>query len=56
MAARFRLVVILAVDETLRKLGMFDFVSLHLFSAVRRHSPAIAELLHLIERLEEIPH
>ena len=52
--ARIRLAVIPSADEALRDLFMFAFVASHLFSAVRRHSSAFAELLRLIERLEEL--
>ena len=52
--ARFRLAVILSADEALRDLGTFTFVALHLLSAGRRHSSAFAEIIHLIERLEEL--
>ena len=48
MDARVRLAVILYVDEALHDLGTFVFVALYLFSAGRRHSSAVAELLHLI--------
>ena len=54
VAARVCLAVILSADETLRELGTFAFVASHLFSAGRRHSSALAELLCLIERLEEL--
>ena len=40
--------------KALRDLGTFAFVALHLFSAGGRHSSAVAKLLRLIERLEEI--
>ena len=54
MDARIRLAATLPVDEALRDLGTFAFVASHLFSAGRRHSSAVAKLLRLIERLEEI--
>ena len=54
VATRVRLAVIPSVDKALCDLGTFDFVALHLYSAGVRHSSAVAELLNLIERLEEI--
>ena len=33
---------------------MFAFVALYIFSAGGRHSSAIAEILRIVERLEEI--
>ena len=42
------------MEEALRDLGTFAFTALHLFSACGRHSSAVAELLRLIERLEEL--
>ena len=54
MAVRVRLAVIPSVAEALRDLGTFAFVTLHLFSAGRRHLSAVVELLRLIERLEEL--
>ena len=54
MAARVRLAVIPSADEALRDLGTFTFVASHLFSAGGRHSSAVAELLRLVERLEEL--
>ena len=44
----------LSMDEALRNLGTFAFVAVHLFSVIRRQVTVIAELLCLIERLEEI--
>ena len=54
IAVRVHLAVILSADEALRDLGTLAFVTLHLFSVGGRHLSAIAELLHLIERLEEL--
>ena len=54
MTARVRLSVILYADEELCNLGMFDFVASHLFYAGGHHSSAVADILCLIERLEEI--
>ena len=48
-----RLAAILSTDEALRDLGTFTFVTLHLFSAGRRQSSDVAELLRLIEKSEE---
>ena len=53
-AARVRLAAIPSAEEALRDLGTFAFVASHLFSAGGRHSSAVAELLRLIERLEEL--
>ena len=41
-------------DEALRDLSTFFFVLLHLFSAAGQHTSAVAELLRIIERLEEL--
>ena len=54
MAARVRLAIILSADKLLRDLGTFAFVASHLFSAVGCPSAAIAKLLILIERMEEL--
>ena len=54
MAARVCLAVNPSSDKALCDLGIFDFVTLHLFSAGGRHSSAVAKLLRLIERLEEL--
>ena len=54
IAARLRLAVILSADEALCDLGTFAFSASHLFSAGGRHSSTFAELLCLIERLEEL--
>ena len=43
-----------SVDEAFHNLGMFSFVELYLFSAGRRHSSDITDLLRLIERLKEL--
>ena len=53
-AARVRLAAIPSAEEAFRDLGTFAFVASHLFSAGGQHSSAIAELLRLIERLEEL--
>ena len=53
-AARVRLGAIPSTDEALWNFVKFNFVTLNLFSAGRRNSPAVTELLGLIERLEEI--
>ena len=54
MAARVLLDVILSTYKALRDLGTFAFVVLHLSSTGGRHSSAVAELLRLIGRLEEL--
>ena len=54
MAVRIRLAVIPSADEALRDLGTFAFVASHLFSAGGHHLSAVAEILRLIERLEEL--
>ena len=54
MATRVRLAIISSTAEALRNLGTFAFVAPHLFSAGGCHLPAIAELLRLIERMEEL--
>ena len=54
-SARVHLDAIPSVDEVLCNLGAFYFVTLHLFSEVSRYSSVVAEILRLIERLEE-PH
>ena len=54
MSARVRLAVIPSEDDDLRELGTFAFVALHLFSAGGHHLSAVAKLLRLIERLEEL--
>ena len=54
MAARVRLAVITPSNEALCNLRMFAFIASYLFSAGGRHSSAVAELLRLIERLEEL--
>ena len=53
-AARVRLACTLSTDEALRNLGTFAFVLSHLFSTAGRQASALAELLCLIERLEEL--
>ena len=54
MVARFRLSVIPSADESLCNLGQFAFFALLLFSAARRHSSDVLELLRLVEILEEL--
>ena len=54
MAARVRLAAIPSAEEALRDLGTFAFVASHLFSVGGRHSSAVAELLRIIKRLEEL--
>ena len=54
MAARVRLAVIPSADEALCNLGMFTFVALYFLSTGGRHLSAVAEILRLIERLEEL--
>ena len=54
MSSRSRLTVILSADKVLYDLGAFVFVALHLFFAGRHHSSAVAELLFLVQRLEEL--
>ena len=51
---RVRLAAIPSADETLSDLGMFAFISLHLFSAGGRHLSAVADIVLLIERLEKL--
>ena len=51
---RVRLACIPSADKKLRDLGTFAFVASYLFSAAGRHASAVAELLCLIKRLEEI--
>ena len=53
-ATRVRLSAIPSVDEALCELGTFAFVDSHLFSAGRRHSSVVVDLLCLITRLEEL--
>ena len=48
------LAAILYVDEALCDLGMFAFVVSYFFLEDGHHSSAIAELIFLIERLEDI--
>ena len=54
MVVRACLAVIPSADEALCDLGTFAFVVLHLFSAGGCHSSTVAELVRLIERLEEL--
>ena len=53
-AAWVLLDVIPSADEALCDLATFAFVASHLFSVGGRHSSAVAELLRLIEILEEL--
>ena len=53
-AAQVHLAVTLYVDDTLRELGNFSFVAADLFSAGRRHTVAVSDLLRLTERLEDL--
>ena len=54
MDARIRLAAIPSVDKTIHGLGTFYFVDLHLLSLGGRHSSAVADILRLIERIEEL--
>ena len=54
MAAIICLAVIPSADKALRNLGMFAFFASHFFSAGGRHIPAVADVLRLIERLEDL--
>ena len=54
MAARFQLAAILSTDNALRSLGKFDFVASQILSAGRRHLSAVADLLLIIETMEEL--
>ena len=54
MAARVCLVVIPSADETLCNLGTFAFVALNLLYVGGRHLSSVANILRLIERLEDI--
>ena len=54
MSARVHLNVIPSTDEALHNLGTLPFAALQLFSVGGRHSSAVAKLLRLIERLEEL--
>ena len=54
MAVRVRLVVIPSADKELRDLSTFAFVASHLFYAIGRHLSTVAEILCLVEKLEEI--
>ena len=42
------------MDEALCDFGTFTFVALHIFSAEGQHVTAVAEILRLIEILEEL--
>ena len=53
-AVRFRLAAMTCAEETICDLGTFAFVASHLFSTGGQHSSAVAELLRLIESLEEL--
>ena len=54
MVPRIRLAVIMSADKTLRDLVTFDFVASHLFSSGLRHSSAVAKLLRLIDKSDEL--
>ena len=54
MAARVRLAVIPSADKALRNLGMFAFFASHFFSARGRHISAVADVLRLIDTLEDL--
>ena len=53
-ATKVRLATIPSVDEALWDLGTFAFVASNLFSVGGRHLSAAAELIRLVESLEEI--
>ena len=55
-AAQVRMACILSTDEALHDLitFAFAFVASHLFSVAGRHLSAVADLLRIIKRLEEI--
>ena len=53
-AVRVRLAAIPSTEEDIQYLGMCSFVALYLLFVGGRHSSAVAELLCLIERLEEL--
>ena len=53
-ATRVLLEAIQSTDEALHNLGKFAFVTSHLFSTGGRHSSVDAELLNLIDRLEDL--
>ena len=52
-SVRVHLDAIPSTDEVLCDLGMFAFVTSHLLSAVSRHSSVVADILCLVERLED---
>ena len=52
-AAQVHLAAILSADQVLCKLDKFAFVASHILYVGRRHAATVAELLILIERLEE---
>ena len=54
MAARIYLAAIPSKKEVLFDLDIFAFVASHLFSVGGQQSPAIAGILRLIERMEEL--
>ena len=45
---------ILSMDEALCDLGTFSFFASHLLSAAGQHASAVAEILRLLKRLEEL--
>ena len=53
-SARVCLACIPSADEAMRNLGNFAFVASHLFSAARQHPSAVAKLIHIGKRLEEL--
>ena len=53
-AARVCLACILSADKAQSDLGTFAFFTSHLLSTAGRNTSAVAEILRLIERLEEI--
>ena len=53
-SARVRLEATPSAEEAIIYLGRFVFVALHLFSAGGHHLSAVADLLNLIVRLEEL--
>ena len=53
-SARVRLACILSADEALHNLVTVSFVASQLFSVARRHASAVAELLCIVDRLEEL--
>ena len=52
--ARVHLAAIMSADEALLDLGIFYFIVSHLLSVGGRHATEVVDLLHIIERLEDI--